>query len=165
MDVHVTAPFRILRAAAEPIRRFAKAEAERARSISESREHLVGVGTRRKRRADQLRGGKGGRRRNDEDPGEGMGTISRQRELRGVRLHSDAHDAADRRGKRAGVRRGARDQVRRAARAARDTREATNPARPHWAHAEEAADGVYLFCSPSPNYISGQVITVGGGHF
>ena len=29
--------------------------------------------------------------------------------------------------------------------------------------AEEAADGVYLFCSPESNYISGQVITVGGG--
>jgi 3-oxoacyl-[acyl-carrier protein] reductase len=28
---------------------------------------------------------------------------------------------------------------------------------------EEAADGVYLFCSPESNYISGQVITVGGG--
>jgi 3-oxoacyl-[acyl-carrier protein] reductase len=29
--------------------------------------------------------------------------------------------------------------------------------------AEEAADGVYLFCTPESNYISGQVITVGGG--
>ncbi|MCG8541195.1 MAG: SDR family oxidoreductase [Clostridia bacterium] len=28
---------------------------------------------------------------------------------------------------------------------------------------QEAADGVYLFCSPESNYISGQVITVGGG--
>ncbi len=28
---------------------------------------------------------------------------------------------------------------------------------------EEAADGVYLFCTPESNYISGQVITVGGG--
>jgi 3-oxoacyl-[acyl-carrier protein] reductase len=28
---------------------------------------------------------------------------------------------------------------------------------------EEAADGVYLFCSPESNYISGQVVTVGGG--
>jgi 3-oxoacyl-[acyl-carrier protein] reductase len=28
---------------------------------------------------------------------------------------------------------------------------------------EEAAGGVYLFCSPESNYISGQVITVGGG--
>jgi 3-oxoacyl-[acyl-carrier protein] reductase len=28
---------------------------------------------------------------------------------------------------------------------------------------EEAADGVYLFCIPESNYISGQVITVGGG--
>lgn len=29
--------------------------------------------------------------------------------------------------------------------------------------AEEAADGVYLFCSPESNYISGQVIVCGGG--
>jgi len=28
---------------------------------------------------------------------------------------------------------------------------------------EEAADGVYLFCTPESNYISGQVILVGGG--
>lgn len=28
---------------------------------------------------------------------------------------------------------------------------------------EEAADAVYLFCSPESNYISGQVIVAGGG--
>lgn len=28
---------------------------------------------------------------------------------------------------------------------------------------EEAADGVYLFCAPESNYISGQILTVGGG--
>jgi 3-oxoacyl-[acyl-carrier protein] reductase len=28
---------------------------------------------------------------------------------------------------------------------------------------EEAADGVYLLCGPESNYISGQVLTVGGG--
>ena len=28
---------------------------------------------------------------------------------------------------------------------------------------EEAADGAYLFCSPESNYISGQIVTVGGG--
>lgn len=28
---------------------------------------------------------------------------------------------------------------------------------------EEAADGVYLFCSPESNYVSGQTIVVGGG--
>ncbi|HET9728567.1 MAG TPA: SDR family NAD(P)-dependent oxidoreductase, partial [Acidimicrobiia bacterium] len=33
LDVHVTAPFRILRAAAEPIRRFAKQEAEAGREV------------------------------------------------------------------------------------------------------------------------------------
>src|SRR6185295_10634597 len=33
LDVHVTAPFRILRAAAEPIRRFAKAEALAGREV------------------------------------------------------------------------------------------------------------------------------------
>ena len=34
MDVHVTAPFRILRAAAEPIRRFSKAEAPKGARCS-----------------------------------------------------------------------------------------------------------------------------------
>src|SRR3954470_6374179 len=33
MDVHVTAPFRLLRAAAEPIRQFAKSEAEEGREV------------------------------------------------------------------------------------------------------------------------------------
>ena len=28
---------------------------------------------------------------------------------------------------------------------------------------EEAANGVYLFCTPASDYISGQVVTVGGG--
>ena len=28
---------------------------------------------------------------------------------------------------------------------------------------EEAADAVYLFCSPESNYISGQVLVAGGG--
>jgi 3-oxoacyl-[acyl-carrier protein] reductase len=28
---------------------------------------------------------------------------------------------------------------------------------------EEAADGVYLFCAPESNYVSGQVLIVGGG--
>ncbi len=28
---------------------------------------------------------------------------------------------------------------------------------------EEAADGVFLFCTPESNYITGQVVTVGGG--
>jgi 3-oxoacyl-[acyl-carrier protein] reductase len=28
---------------------------------------------------------------------------------------------------------------------------------------EEAADAVYLFCSPESNYISGQVVLAGGG--
>ena len=28
---------------------------------------------------------------------------------------------------------------------------------------EEAADAIYLFCSPESNYISGQVIVAGGG--
>ncbi|MGB8648347.1 MAG: SDR family oxidoreductase, partial [Anaerolineae bacterium] len=28
---------------------------------------------------------------------------------------------------------------------------------------EEAADAVYLFCSPESNYISGQVVVAGGG--
>lgn len=30
-------------------------------------------------------------------------------------------------------------------------------------HAEEAANGVYLFCTPESNYISGQTVIVGGG--
>ena len=28
---------------------------------------------------------------------------------------------------------------------------------------EEAADGVYLFCAPESNYVSGQTLIVGGG--
>jgi len=28
---------------------------------------------------------------------------------------------------------------------------------------DEAADGVYLFCAPESNYVSGQTLIVGGG--
>ena len=52
MDVHVTAPFRILRAAAEPIRTIRQGRSgRRPRGVPKGREHLVGVGTRRQRRA------------------------------------------------------------------------------------------------------------------
>ncbi len=88
LDVHVTAPFRILRAAAEPIRRFAKQEAEQGREVFRKVVNISSVsGLVRQRRADKLRRGEGGRRGDDEDVGEGMGSVSRQRELRGVRLH------------------------------------------------------------------------------
>jgi 3-oxoacyl-[acyl-carrier protein] reductase len=56
LDVHVTAPFRILRAAAEPIRRF------------------VGVRARRQSGAGEPRRGEVGGHRDDEDAREGMGT-------------------------------------------------------------------------------------------
>ena len=163
MDVHVTAPFRILRAAAEPIRRFAKKEAEEGQEVFRKVVNISsvsGLGG----NAGQINyaAAKAGIVGMTKTLAQGMGTLSRQRELRRVRLHSDADDAAASADKRAGVTLpDARSNMACSPRCSSHSRR-TNPARTT-RHPEEAADGVYLFCSPESNYISGQVITVGGG--
>ena len=90
-----------------------------------------------------------------------MGTLQRQRQLRGVRLHQDPPDPAaqgagatiDVEGRTIAV--GLQPALIEAAGSFIPLGRAGTP--------EEAANGVYLFCTPESDYISGQVIIVGGG--
>ena len=163
LDVHVSAPFRILRAAAEPIRRFARQEASEGREVFRKVVNVSSVS------------GLGG------NPGQvnyaaakaalvGMtktlckewgrykvnvncvafGFISTRltRPLAGDRELTDVA------GQRIafGVQPALIDQL-----------EKQLIPLGRVGTPEEAADGVYLLCSPESNYISGQVLTVGGG--
>ena len=161
LDVHLVAPFRILRAAAEPIRIMAKKEAEAGREVfrkvvnissiaglygnagqasySAAKASLIGL-TRTMCKEWGLQG---------------------QRQLRRLRPDQHPPHPADR-GAAEDHRRGRpRHQGRRAAADAR--RMARMIPLGRGGTPEEAADAVYLFCSPESNYISGQVIVAGGG--
>ena len=160
IDVHVTAPFRILRAAAEPIRRLSKAEAVEGREVFRKVVNISSVS------------GLGG------NPGQinyaagkaavvGMTkTLAKEwgrykvnvncvafgfiRTRMTQPLTSDATATAD--GRKIGVQPALIDHL-----------EQNAIPLGRMGTPEEAADGVYLFCSPESNYISGQVVTVGGG--
>jgi 3-oxoacyl-[acyl-carrier protein] reductase len=160
MDVHVTAPFRILRAAAEPIRRFSKAEAQEGREVFRKVVNISSVS------------GLGG------NPGQvnyaagkaavvGMTkTLAKEWGRYKVNVNCVAFgfiktrmtqpiaSEADAAGgiRKVGVQPALIEQL---------ERNAIPLGR--LGTPEEAADGVYLFCSPESNYISGQVVTVGGG--
>jgi 3-oxoacyl-[acyl-carrier protein] reductase len=163
MDVHVTAPFRILRAASEPIRRFAKQEAQDGREVFRKVVNISSVS------------GLGG------NPGQvnyaaakaavvGM-TKTLAKEWGRYRVNvncvafgfiqtrmtqplDDANDAVDVGGRaiKYGVQRALLDNL---------AKQQIPLGR--LGTVEEAANGVYLFCIPESDYISGQVITVGGG--
>jgi len=145
LDVHVTGPFRILRAAAEPIRRFAKQEAEEGREVFRKVVNISSVsglcGN-----AGQINYAAGkaavvgmtktlakewGRYRvNVNCVAFGFINTRMTQPLGDERLDSLAKQQ---------IPLGRLGTV------------------------EEAANGVYLFCTPESDYISGQVITVGGG--
>ena len=163
MDVHVMAPFRILRAAAEPIRRFAKAEAEAGREVFRKVVNISSVS------------GLGG------NPGQanyaaakaavvGM-TMTLAKEWGRYRVNvncvafgfiqtrmtqpiADENVPVDVGGRaiKYGVQPALLDNL---------AKQQIPLGR--LGTVEEAANGVYLFCIPESDYISGQVITVGGG--
>ena len=158
MDVHVTAPFRILRAAAEPIRRFSKAEALEGREVFRKVVNISSVS------------GLGG------NPGQvnyaaakaavvGMTkTLAKEWGRYKVNVNCVAFgfiktrmtqpltpDSGDS-SRKVGVQPAVIEQL---------EQHAIPLGR--LGTPEEAADGVYLFCTPESNYISGQVVTVGGG--
>lgn len=160
LDVHVTAPFRILRAAAEPIRRLAKAEAAAGEERFRKVVNISSVS------------GLGG------NPGQinyaagkmavvGMTkTLAKEWGRYKVNVNCVAfgfirtrmtqpitHEAqADGEVRKVGVQPALIEQL-----------EQHSIPLGRLGTPEEAADGVYLFCSPESNYISGQVIVVGGG--
>jgi len=163
MDVHVTAPFRILRAASEPIRRFAKREAEEGREVFRKVVNISSVS------------GLGG------NPGQvnyaaakaavvGMTkTLAKEWGRYRVNVNCVAFGFISTRMTQPLSAESAPVEV-----GGRAIRYGVQPALLHALETqqiplgrlgtpEEAADGVYLFCAPESNYISGQVVTVGGG--
>ncbi len=159
MDVHVTAPFRILRAAADPIRRFNKAEAAEGREVFRKVVNISSVS------------GLGG------NPGQvnyaaakmavvGMtNTLAKEWGRYKVNVNCVAFgfiktrmtqsldaDAKGDDARNSGVQPSLIEHL-----------EQTAIPLGRLGTPEEAADGVYLFCSPESNYISGQTIIVGGG--
>ena len=163
LDVHVTAPFRILRAASEPIRRFAKQEAAEGREVFRKVVNISSVS------------GLGG------NPGQvnyasakaavvGMTkTLAKEWGRYKVNVNCVAFGfiatrmaqplAAD----AAPVDIGGRTVRYGVQPALLETLEQNQIPLGRLGTVDEAADGVYLFCAPESNYISGQVVTVGGG--
>ena len=163
LDVHVTAPFRILRAAAEPIRRFAKQEADEGREVFRKVVNISSVS------------GLGG------NPGQinyaagkaaivGMTkTLAKEWGRYRVIVNCVAFGFIETRMTQPLAQDAEKVKV-----GDRELRYGVQPALiealetqqiplGRFGTPEEAADGVYLFCTPESNYISGQVITVGGG--
>ena len=163
MDVHVTAPFRILRAAAEPIRRFAKKEADEGREVFRKVVNISSVS------------GLGG------NPGQvnyaaakmavvGMTkTLAKEWGRYRVNVNCVAFGFIQTRMTQplaagaAPVKVGDRELRYGVQPALIEALETQQIPLGRMGTPEEAADGVYLFCAPESNYISGQVITVGGG--
>lgn len=163
LDVHVKAPFRILRAAADPIRRFAKAEAEAGREVFRKVVNISSVS------------GLGG------NPGQvnyatakagivGM-TKTLAKEWGRYRVNVNCVAFGFIRTRMAQPLANDNPLV---AVAGREIKYGVQPALlenleknqiplGRLGTPEEAADGVYLFCAPESNYISGQIVTVGGG--
>ena len=158
IDVHVTAPFRILRAAAEPIRMFAKREAAEGREVFRKVVNISSVSG---------LGGNAGQINYAAGKAAVVGmtkTLAKEwgrykvnvncvafgfiRTRMTQPLASDSADAS----RKVGVQPAMIEHL-----------EQNAIPLGRLGTPEEAADGVYLFCSPESNYISGQVVTVGGG--
>ena len=163
MDVHVTAPFRILRAAAGPIRRMAKEEAARGQEVFRKVVNISSVS------------GLGG------NPGQvnyssakaamvGMTkTLCKEWGRYRVNVNCVAFGFIRTRLTQPLAEAPATIRVGDA-----EIGVGVQPALIHHLEeqmiplgrlgtVEEAANGVYLFCTPESDYISGQVVTVGGG--
>ena len=157
MDVHVTAPFRILRAAAEPIRRFAKAEAAEGREVFRKVVNISSVSG---------LGGNAGQINYAAGKAAVVGmtkTLAKEWGRYKVNVNCVAFGfirtrmtqpiaSDDDAGRKVGVQPALLEHL-----------EQNAIPLGRLGTPEEAADGVYLFCSPESNYISGQVVTVGGG--
>lgn len=163
LDVHVKAPFRILRAAAEPIRAFAKKEAEEGREVFRKVVNISSVAG--------LQGNAGQVNYSSAKAAlTGMTkTLCREWGRYKVNVNcvafgfiktrltqplSGDQATIDIKGREINV--GVQPQLISAMeKQLIPLGRAGTP--------EEAANGVYLFCTPESDYISGQVITVGGG--
>jgi len=145
LDVHVTAPFRILRAAAEPIRRFAKQEAEEGREVFRKVVNISSV--------SGLHGNAG---QINYAAGKaavvGMTkTLAKEWGRYRVNVNCVAFGFINTR------------MTEPLGNERLDALAKQQIPLGRLGTVEEAANGVYLFCIPESDYISGQVITVGGG--
>jgi 3-oxoacyl-[acyl-carrier protein] reductase len=163
MDVHVTAPFRILRAAAEPIRQFAKQEAAEGREVFRKVVNISSVSG---------LGGNAGQVNYGSAKAAVVGmtkTLAKEWGRYKVNVNCVAFGFIQTRMTQpltkdaAPVNVGDREIKYGVQPALLEALEKNQIPLGRLGTAEEAADGVYLFCSPESNYISGQVITVGGG--
>jgi 3-oxoacyl-[acyl-carrier protein] reductase len=163
MDVHVTAPFRILRAAQPVIRGFVRAEAEE--------------GTARNRKVVNISSiaGLGGNAGQVNYASAKAGIVGLTKALSKewgrlqVNVNTVAFGLIDTRLTEATADAGAHVNIE-----GRTIKVGVNPELKKQMEAqiplgragttEEAAGAVYLFCTPESNYISGQVIVCGGGY-
>ncbi len=162
MDVHVTAPFRILRAAAEPIRRFAKAEAAAGATVHRKVVNIssisglygnagqVGYASAKAALVGMTR------------------TLAKEWGRYAVNVNCVAFGWIETRLTQAIDAEGSTIEV--------DGRQVPVGIQPHMQQMmrmaiplgrpgtpEEAAGAVYLLCTPESDYISGQVLVAGGG--
>jgi 3-oxoacyl-[acyl-carrier protein] reductase len=162
MAVHVEAPFRLLRAAAEPIRRLAKAEAETGRPVHRKVVNIssiaglygnagqISYGTAKSALVGMTR------------------TLAKEWGRYGVNVNCVAFGWIETRLTQAVGGEGASIDV--------GNREIAVGIQPHMQQMmrmaiplgrpgtpEEAAGAVYLLCTPESDYISGQVLVAGGG--
>jgi 3-oxoacyl-[acyl-carrier protein] reductase len=162
LDVHLVAPFRILRAAAEPIRLFAKKEAAEGREVFRKVVNISSVaGTNGNAGQINYSSAKAGLVGMTKTMAKEWGRYKVNVncvafgfiETRLTRSYDDPASKIVIEGKevQAGVPESARQTLPMMIPIGR----AGTP--------EEAADGVYLFCIPESNYVSGQVMIVGGG--
>ncbi|HTV71422.1 MAG TPA: SDR family oxidoreductase [Rhizobiaceae bacterium] len=161
LDVHLKAPFRILRAAAEPIRLRAKAEAEKGEEVFRKVVNISSVA------------GLGGNMGQANYAAAKAGivgltkTLAKEWGRHKVNVNCVAFGYIETRLTAAtetkdtltidgnDVKVGIPEKVVTSFRAMIPIGRAGTP--------EEAAGGVYLFCAPESNYVSGQVLIVGGG--
>lgn len=160
MEVHVTAPFRILRAATEPIKRFNKTERAEGRDVYRKVVNISSVS------------GLGGNAGQVNYAAAKMAVVGITKTLAKewgrynvnvncvafgfirTRMTQPLTTEIDEQGRERKV--GVQPEL------IQQLEEHAIPLG-RVGTPEEAADGVYLFCTPESNYISGQVITVGGG--
>ncbi|KYH02022.1 SDR family oxidoreductase [Bradyrhizobium sp. DOA1] len=162
LDVHLVAPFRLLRAAAEPIRVFARKEAEEGREVFRK---VVNISS--------IAGlyGNAGQASYSSAKASLIGltrTMCKEWGRYKVNVNCVAFGLINTR-----LTQPIEAQQKTIDVAGRDIKVGVQP---HMLDAmsrmiplgrggtpEEAADAVYLFCSPESNYISGQVVVAGGG--
>ena len=96
LDIHLVAPFRVIRAAAPHLREPAKVERERGEEVFRKIVNVSSIsGTMGNAGPGQLLGRQGGRRRPDQDAGQGVGPVQGQRQRGRLRLDRDAPDRVE----------------------------------------------------------------------